>query len=127
MNVEILVKQLRLYASHGVLPQERVVGANFYVTLTATVQVSDDALLHDKLQGTVDYGQIVEVLHRVAVDGVCVAEAQVILVATLGHEERVEALVEHGVGVVGVDVGDTIGGSLHLVERVAKVDHVECG
>ena len=64
MNVEILVKRLRLYASHGVLPQERVVGANFYVTLTATVQVSDDALLHDKLQGTVDYGQIVEVLKQ---------------------------------------------------------------
>ena len=61
-------------------------GAHFYVTLTATVQVSDDALLHDKLQGTVDYGQIVEVLHRVAVDGVCIAEAQVILVATLGNE-----------------------------------------
>ena len=39
-------------------------GANFYVTLTATVQVSDDALLHDKLQGTVDYGQIVEVLKQ---------------------------------------------------------------
>ena len=64
MNVEILVNRLRLYASHGVLPQERVVGANFYVTLTATVQVSDDALLHDKLQGTVDYGQIVEVLKQ---------------------------------------------------------------
>ena len=64
MNVEIFVNRLRLYASHGVLPQERVVGANFYVTLTATVQVSDDALLHDRLQGTVDYGQIVEVLKQ---------------------------------------------------------------
>ncbi|MGN1255671.1 MAG: dihydroneopterin aldolase [Bacteroidaceae bacterium] len=64
MTAEIIIKRLRLYAYHGVLPQERAVGANFYITLTATTLVGDDALLHDKLEGTVDYSQIVDVLKR---------------------------------------------------------------
>ncbi|MGN0232824.1 MAG: dihydroneopterin aldolase [Bacteroidaceae bacterium] len=64
MTAEIIIRRLRLHAYHGVLPQERVVGADFYVTLTATTQVSEEALLHDRLQGTVDYSQIVNVLKR---------------------------------------------------------------
>ena len=64
MNVDIFIKRLRLYGRHGVLPQEREVGANFYVTLTAVADVSDEALLHDRLEGTVDYSKLVEVLER---------------------------------------------------------------
>ena len=64
MNVDIFIKRLRLYGRHGVLPQEREVGANFYVTLTAAADVSDEALLHDRLEGTVDYSKLVEVLER---------------------------------------------------------------
>ena len=64
MDVDIFIKRLRLYGRHGVLPQERKVGANFYVTLTATADVGDEALLHDRLEGTVDYGKLVGVLER---------------------------------------------------------------
>lgn len=64
MNVDIFIKRLRLYGRHGVLPQEKEVGANFYVTLTAAADVSDEALLHDRLEGTVDYSKLVEVLER---------------------------------------------------------------
>ena len=64
MDTDIIIRRLRLHARHGVLPQERLVGADFYVTLTATADVSEEALLHDRLEGTVDYGRLVEVLRR---------------------------------------------------------------
>lgn len=64
MNAEIVIRRLRLRGFHGVLPQERQVGADFYVTLTATADVSDEALLHDSLEGTVDYGRLAQVLKK---------------------------------------------------------------
>ncbi len=64
VTTEIVIRRLCLYGRHGVLPQEREVGANFYVSLTATADVSDAALLYDHLEGTVDYGQVVAVLQR---------------------------------------------------------------
>lgn len=41
------------------MPQERVVGAVFYVSLSAKVQVSEDALIYDQLSGTVSYADII--------------------------------------------------------------------
>lgn len=64
MEAEIIIRRLRLHGFHGVLPQERQVGADFYVTLTATADVSDEALLHDSLEGTVDYGRVAQVLKK---------------------------------------------------------------
>lgn len=63
-TTEIVIRRLCLYGRHGVLPQEREVGANFYVTLTAAADVADEALLYDHLEGTVDYGRIVAVLQK---------------------------------------------------------------
>lgn len=64
VSTEIHIDRLRLYARHGVLPQEREVGAEFVVTLTAKVDATDEALLHDHLEGTVDYGQLVATMQH---------------------------------------------------------------
>ncbi len=59
MTDVIHIERLAIRACHGVLPQERVVGAMFYVTLHAEVEVLPEAYLHDRLEGTVSYADIV--------------------------------------------------------------------
>lgn len=56
----INVSRLNVFAHHGVMPQERLLGANFYVSIEACVNVSDQALLHDQLQGTVNYADVID-------------------------------------------------------------------
>lgn len=53
------IDRLAIYARHGVLPQERVVGAMFYVTLCADVEVLPCAYVGDELEGTVSYADII--------------------------------------------------------------------
>lgn len=64
MNVEIKVDRLKVFARHGVLPQERVVGNDFEVTVTAVVDMPEDVLAADDLAGTVSYAGIVDVIRR---------------------------------------------------------------
>ena len=64
MNVEIKVDRLKVFARHGVLPQERVVGNDFEVTVTATTEMNEDVLASDDLAGTVSYAGIVDVIRR---------------------------------------------------------------
>ncbi|HBC29501.1 MAG TPA: dihydroneopterin aldolase [Prevotellaceae bacterium] len=64
MDVDIIIRRLRLHGFHGVLPQENRVGADFYVTLKVTASVGEEALLHDRLEGTVDYSRLAETLRR---------------------------------------------------------------
>lgn len=59
--MKIILKRLRFYANHGVLPSERTVGAWFTVDVeietAATVAIESD-----KLAGTIDYAQAYEVV-----------------------------------------------------------------
>lgn len=57
----ITLQQLRIYAYHGVDPQERLVGAHFYLDLQADVNFRD-AILTDDLSNTVSYADIVKVI-----------------------------------------------------------------
>lgn len=59
MTQTIHIDRLTLHGYHGVMPQERVVGAEFYVSLTADVEVAPEAYLNDNLTGTVSYADIV--------------------------------------------------------------------
>lgn len=60
----IHIERLALHGHHGVMPQERAVGAMFYVSLSASVKVSDEALLHDNLCGTVSYADIIACIRQ---------------------------------------------------------------
>jgi dihydroneopterin aldolase len=57
--VEISVNRIKIYAYHGCHPQEGVVGGDFYVTISALVEVDGSALINDDLSGTADYSLFV--------------------------------------------------------------------
>lgn len=64
MLTRIHIDRLRVYARHGVLPQERTVGADFFVTLTAEVDTGMEALIDDRLEGTVSYADLCADIRR---------------------------------------------------------------
>ena len=59
--VEISVNRVKVYAYHGCHPQERVVGGDFYVSITAQVEVEASAWKDDQLEGTADYSRFVSI------------------------------------------------------------------
>ena len=61
---EISVKRIKVYAYHGVSPQERIVGADFYVTVSTLVDVEPSAWRDDQLEGTADYSRFVAIVRR---------------------------------------------------------------
>ncbi len=63
-TTRIFLEGLRFHARHGVLPQERTVGGSFTLDLSLDVDLDDDALVHDRLDGTVDYGAVYAVAAR---------------------------------------------------------------
>ena len=62
--VEISVNRVKVYAYHGCHPQERVVGGDFYVSITAQVEVEASAWKDDQLEGTADYSRFVSITER---------------------------------------------------------------
>ncbi|MBP5393489.1 MAG: dihydroneopterin aldolase [Bacteroidaceae bacterium] len=62
--VEIAVNRIKVYARHGCHPQERMVGGDFYVTLSALVEVESSAWKDDRLEGTADYSRFVGITKR---------------------------------------------------------------
>ncbi|MBP3712660.1 MAG: dihydroneopterin aldolase [Bacteroidaceae bacterium] len=62
--VEISVNRIKVYAYHGCEPQERVVGGEFYVSISAQVEVEASAWQYDQLEGTADYSRFVGIAKR---------------------------------------------------------------
>jgi dihydroneopterin aldolase len=56
-NMYIRMEGMKFYAFHGVMPQENLVGANFYVDLKLKTDFTSAAQT-DKLEGTVSYADI---------------------------------------------------------------------
>lgn len=63
MNNTVIISNLRFYAFHGVLSQEKSVGHNFIVSLKIDCDFSQ-AILRDKVAGTIDYGLVVEIVKK---------------------------------------------------------------
>ncbi len=61
---EIAVNRIKVYARHGVSPQERTVGADFFVTVSALVDVDASAWRDDQLDGTADYSRFVSIVRK---------------------------------------------------------------
>ena len=59
----ILINGLRLYAYHGVMPQERTVGAYFTIDLKLETDFTA-AMDTDQLDGTVSYADVCDVIRR---------------------------------------------------------------
>ncbi|MCR4613306.1 MAG: dihydroneopterin aldolase [Bacteroidaceae bacterium] len=63
MKTSIILKDVHLYAYHGALPQERVVGSSYLLNLEVGVNFSA-AMLTDRLAGTVNYALIYDVVKQ---------------------------------------------------------------
>ena len=63
MENKIVIEGLRLYAYHGVLEQERTIGAYFIVDAEVTTDFST-AMKTDDLCGTISYADIFETIKR---------------------------------------------------------------
>lgn len=59
----IIIKGVRIYAYHGVLPQEQVVGAYYTIDMKLQTDFSR-AIETDELDGTVSYADVYEVVKR---------------------------------------------------------------
>lgn len=59
--MEIQLNDMRIFARHGVMPDERTIGAWFRVSLTATAQCSR-AIESDELEDTVNYAQMADIV-----------------------------------------------------------------
>lgn len=61
---EIGVNRMKIYAHHGCHPQERTIGGDFYVTVSALTEVEASAWQEDKMEGTADYSLFVGITRR---------------------------------------------------------------
>ena len=61
---KIIIKGLKLYAYHGVNPEEEVDGQNFILDITATLN-ADTAKQSDNVDDTVSYAKIIKTVRAV--------------------------------------------------------------
>lgn len=61
MTNKVILKGLRLYAYHGVLPQEQKVGAYYDIDIEFETDFSE-AMRTDSLEHTVNYAEVLEVV-----------------------------------------------------------------
>ncbi len=61
LSSHISLKNVRFHARHGVMPQERIVGADFTVNLTVEVDLSKPAST-DNVDDTVNYATLYNIL-----------------------------------------------------------------
>ncbi len=63
MNNTVFIKGLRIYAYHGVLPQEQVVGSYFTIDISINTDFSK-AIFDDDLNGTINYAEVLNIIKR---------------------------------------------------------------
>lgn len=64
LRYELKIQRMKVFARHGVLPQEHHVGADFYVSVLAEAMVDPSAYKDDKLTGTVNYASLTEAIKQ---------------------------------------------------------------
>ncbi len=65
LETSVTLRAMRFYAYHGVLPQERTVGAQYEVTLTLQLSRPQAAALTDELTQTVNYAEVYALVGRI--------------------------------------------------------------
>ena len=58
--MEIYIKDLHLYAFHGVMPQERTVGGEYVLNVNVNVNVNA-ACVSDDVRDTINYAEVAEI------------------------------------------------------------------
>lgn len=62
INSTIHLQEMTFYAYHGVLPQERIVGAYYSVSLSIDTADISEAIAHDRLESTINYAEVYQVV-----------------------------------------------------------------
>ena len=62
MNSKILIEDLKIYAYHGVLPEETIIGTYYIINLELSTDLFT-ALESDDLNDTVNYAVINDIIH----------------------------------------------------------------
>lgn len=60
---KIFIKGLRIYAHHGVMPQETTIGAYFIIDITITTDFNS-AIETDELDGTISYADVFAIIQH---------------------------------------------------------------
>lgn len=63
MNSKIIIEDLRIYAYHGVLPEEKIIGTWYLVNLEITTDLWN-AVESDALSSTLNYAEVNDIIHR---------------------------------------------------------------
>lgn len=63
MTSKILLEDIKIYAYHGVLPEESVIGNNYIINTELRADL-EKASQTDNLADTVNYAEISEIIHR---------------------------------------------------------------
>lgn len=61
---KVSLEGMEFYARHGYYEEERAIGNKYSVDVTLDLDFSD-AAAHDRLEGTVDYEKVYEIIKRV--------------------------------------------------------------
>lgn len=62
-EMTISIRQMRVFARHGVMPQEKATGGEFLVSLTVRADFSK-ALRTDSINDTINYARLVEIVRK---------------------------------------------------------------
>ncbi len=65
MNALVEIEGLRIRARHGVMPQERIVGNMFEVSVSLEYPAALRATVSDRVSDTLDYAHVVEIIQGV--------------------------------------------------------------
>lgn len=60
---KVIIENLRVFAHHGVMPQENIVGAYFNIDLSISTDFTQ-AMLNDDLDGTINYAAVYAIVKR---------------------------------------------------------------
>ena len=58
VKLSIILDNLKFYAYHGVLEQERKVGGKYSVDVRLDVKNAENAIYNDELEGTINYADV---------------------------------------------------------------------
>ncbi len=67
---KIMIKGLRVFAYHGVNPEETQFGQNFELDITASINI-DSACISDDIEQTVSYAQIIKAVRKTMLEKNC--------------------------------------------------------
>lgn len=67
LPAKLIIEDLEFHAFHGCFPHEATFGQKFALDLTIDLDVQDSALT-DQLAAGLDYGQVIEVIHKLFVE-----------------------------------------------------------